>query len=977
METMRYLRFVFAALLAVLLFVPDAHAQIELPGTQPGDLENWPLIDPNDCQLCHGGYVSDDDYEPYDTWSGSMMANSARDPLFWAAVDIANQDLPGSGEFCIRCHSPKAWLEGRSSVPDGSSFQGYPDEANNDFDGVDCHFCHRMYEGEDGQPFTQNGQFWIDDGTPTVEPPRYGPYDDAFASHPTAQSDYNGSSELCGSCHDLKNPLVELVDENGQSTGLLFPEQLTYTEWANSAFAAEGTECQDCHMPDSGADPAFACNSFTPPRPVAPGEPGVSRHDLAGANTFIPRVLKGEYGAALGREAAYDYTIAKALEMLQEKSATIEVTAPTVAASGGSAEVSVRVTNLTGHKLPTGYPEGRRMWIHMTVTDAEGTAVYESGSYDPQTAVLSEDPQLRIYQAKHGQDGQGPGFHLVLNNRIYFDSRIPPRGFTPVPGSEPVGVEYPEQPDGTLAHWDDATYTFDVPAGTVGPLQVDATLRYQTASRDYIEFLRDENVSGPDPHDRDYPNAPSRGEKMHTFWTNYGKSEPVDMVSATADVAVVVPPANIDGLAALSGHNQVQLDWTLPVGASGVKILRAPWNGYPEYDSAGGLLPPGYPEDYTAALSAGWVEVYDGAGTSFMDTTFDDTTRDVWSYVAFAYDAQGAFALGSADARLRAPSYRLGDLGDVGVPDAYDGLVDGLRDLPVFSLAYGATPSAPGWNPEADIAPAVGVNRVPRPDDVVDFDDLVVFATQFGTADPLARPAVADDRVSPVAPAQLVLGPARKDDGATVMPLRVDPVEGSVRAVHVTLRADGVDPGQITVRAFESATVFAGTRTHDGGTDVDVARLGPLTGSAGLRGHVADVVVRGLAPDAVLDAVEVDVRDANGAPRSAEISMLGSSDAPASAPSRAMTLSDNVPNPFNPRTRLELELQRDTRVDVAVYDLAGRRIRTLAQGELDAGRHDLIWRGVDETGNAVGSGVYLVRALGDGASIVRRVALVR
>ena len=45
-----------------------------------------------------------------------MMAQSGRDPLMWAALAVANQDAPHSGETCLRCHLPKGWLEGRSAA---------------------------------------------------------------------------------------------------------------------------------------------------------------------------------------------------------------------------------------------------------------------------------------------------------------------------------------------------------------------------------------------------------------------------------------------------------------------------------------------------------------------------------------------------------------------------------------------------------------------------------------------------------------------------------------------------------------------------------------------------------------------------------------------------------------------------------------------------------------------------------------------
>ena len=67
-------------------------------------------------------------------------AGRARDPVFRAALAIPNQDFPGSGEFCIRCHSPRAWLEGRSSAPDASLLQDY------DLNGVSCDVCHHLVD---------------------------------------------------------------------------------------------------------------------------------------------------------------------------------------------------------------------------------------------------------------------------------------------------------------------------------------------------------------------------------------------------------------------------------------------------------------------------------------------------------------------------------------------------------------------------------------------------------------------------------------------------------------------------------------------------------------------------------------------------------------------------------------------------------------------------------------------------------------
>jgi len=70
------------------------------------------------------------------------------------------------------------------------------------------------------------------------------------------------------------------------------------------------------------------------------------------------------------------------------------------------------------------------------------------------------------------------------------------------------------------------------------------------------------------------------------------------------------------------------------------------------------------------------------------------------------------------------------------------------------------------------------------------------------------------------------------------------------------------------------------------------------------------------------------------------------------------------PNPFNPRTSVVFSLPEAASVEAAVYDLAGRRVRTLHRGVLVAGEHRLQWTGGDERGDRVAAGVYLVRVVG-------------
>ncbi|HEX4955580.1 MAG TPA: hypothetical protein VF017_19495 [Thermoanaerobaculia bacterium] len=532
-------------------------------GTQPPLAHDMLL--PSDCESCHGNFDNQANIEPYPTWAGSMMANAARDPIFWAALDVANNDVPGVGEFCLRCHTPAAWLAGRSEPPggstDGCGLLGNLDEADNDFEGVTCHFCHRMMVNPTppmGQQtfYKGNAQFWVDDGDcsgPGSGPCRRGPYDYSVSGDPPphewAFSTYHTGSDICANCHNVTSPAESLIDENGTDTGIPYPIERTHREWEQSSYSLPGPgfqTCQGCHMPDATETDAFACifqsNNRSGNMPV---------HRFVGGNTWVPGVLRDEY-PNLGRTASYNATVAWTQDLLQNDSALVAVTGPGAPVMPGeNLAVTVRVTNLTGHKLPTGYPEGRRMWLQVTARDAVGNAFWQSGAYDAATGVLTQDPQIKIYQTERGiwnrngtnecdfTDGaSNPIFHFVLNNCIALDNRIPPAGFSGGSDLEtrPVGYTYPETAPGSgiLVNYDDTTYQIPVPGGLVAPITIEARLLYQTVSKEYVEFLRDEAVTNNFPDDcisrtTGTPTM-SRGELLHDIWTRRGRAAPTPMV---------------------------------------------------------------------------------------------------------------------------------------------------------------------------------------------------------------------------------------------------------------------------------------------------------------------------------------------------------------------------------------------------------------------------------------------------------------
>ncbi len=94
---------------------------------------------------------------------------------------------------------------------------------------------------------------------------------------------------------------------------------------------------------------------------------------------------------------------------------------------------------------------------------------------------------------------------------------------------------------------------------------------------------------------------------------------------------------------------------------------------------------------------------------------------------------------------------------------------------------------------------------------------------------------------------------------------------------------------------------------------------------------------------------------------------------------RISPLLGNHPNPFNPRTTIYFELDEASPITLRIFDLRGRTIASFARGELAADRrHEIVWAGLDQTGRAVPSGVYLYSLeTSRGVSATRRMSLIR
>ncbi|HYW68830.1 MAG TPA: FlgD immunoglobulin-like domain containing protein, partial [bacterium] len=91
-------------------------------------------------------------------------------------------------------------------------------------------------------------------------------------------------------------------------------------------------------------------------------------------------------------------------------------------------------------------------------------------------------------------------------------------------------------------------------------------------------------------------------------------------------------------------------------------------------------------------------------------------------------------------------------------------------------------------------------------------------------------------------------------------------------------------------------------------------------------------------------------------------------------PARLLTAR---PNPFSPATTIGYSLREGTNAEIAVFDLAGRRVRTLVKGSVPAGEHEAVWDGLDDHGRPAASGVYFCRLRAGDALETRRMVLVR
>jgi hypothetical protein len=404
-----------------------------------------------------------------------------------------------------------------------------------------------------------------------------------------------------------------------------------------------------------------------------------------------------------------------------------------------------------------------------------------------------------------------------------------------------------------------------------------------------------------------------------------------------------------NGTAPITG---ITLGWPAVGEGATVEIYRAGFGNYPEYDD--GAMPGSVPPLPTTYPPDGrWVPVDSVAapGTSCEDLP---PVRDFYYHVAIVTDRYGTHSTVS-NMTTGTLNYHLGD-----VVDPADSLLAGddqvnLADLSLLGAHYGTSlvPGSPysalDVGPTADYSP----NTLPTTDNMLDFEDLVVFAMNYAR---VSAPQASMQAVAAARDELLIESVDRVAAGREVL-------------VSLRLRGTGAVQGLATRLSWDPEVVTP--VRHGAGALAESQRalvLSPRPGAvdaavlgagAGFRGEgvVATVTFRALrAGDPKIRLASANARD----PRNRKVSLVLSESAVKLPPS-VTQLAPASPNPFRQSATLAFSLAQSGPVELAVFSVDGRRVRTLVRESREPGEYRVNWDGRDDRGNPMSAGVYYAR----------------
>ena len=88
-------------------------------------------------------------------------------------------------------------------------------------------------------------------------------------------------------------------------------------------------------------------------------------------------------------------------------------------------------------------------------------------------------------------------------------------------------------------------------------------------------------------------------------------------------------------------------------------------------------------------------------------------------------------------------------------------------------------------------------------------------------------------------------------------------------------------------------------------------------------------------------------------------------------------LNGNFPNPFNPNTTIKFGLPENGHVQLTIYSMNGQKVRTLLDGQVSKGYHQLVWNGTNESGQPVSGGLYIYELKTENKRILKKMLLVK
>ena len=474
------------------------------------------------CVACHNGLTTPtgEDISIGVHWRTSMMGNAGRDPYWMAGVRRETIDHPTAAALiqdeCSICHMPMMRYEARLAGGEGDAFAHIPPDVGKlsdrlADDGVSCTVCHQMTDVNFGKKESFVGGFKIDEKSVAGERPVYGPFE-VDKGHTTImhssstfrpmEGKHIRASELCATCHTL---ITQALDAQGKVIGEL-PEQVPYQEWLHSDYK-ETRSCQSCHMPVVKEEVPIT-SIFGEPRE------GFARHTFVGGNFFMQRMLnRFRHDLSVTAESQeMDAAVTRTIAHLQSEAAKVAI--QNVSVQNGRLEALVSVENLGGHKLPTAYPS-RRAWLHVTVRDRSGAAIFESGAlsangsiqgndsdedggrFEPHYTEISRPDQVQIYETVMvGADGR-PTTGLLTALRYVKDNRLLPHGFDKRTADKDVAVHGDAEQDGDFAGGGDQIRYAIATGAAQGPFQVEAELWYQPIAYRWAMNLK--GYDAPEP----------------------------------------------------------------------------------------------------------------------------------------------------------------------------------------------------------------------------------------------------------------------------------------------------------------------------------------------------------------------------------------------------------------------------------------------------------------------------------------------